>query len=219
MVRLSAHNHNSTYALADTMPKKQSGRRANPSNTGRDVGVEPRKQDHHRKTGEQPGVSEAALYRHFPSKTRMYESLIDFVEDTLFTRITQILSEETKQLARCKHPYPVFDFCERNPITRILSGDALMGEHERLRDRVSRVYDRIETQLRQCLRMAELEEGWRTAIPVNTSANMLLATAEEELPNSCGQTFPNHPRMAGKIGGQCNRRVVSRCPKVNSLAK
>ena len=47
-------------------------------------------------------VSEAALYRHFPSKTRMYESLIDFVEDTLFTRITQILSEETKQLARCK---------------------------------------------------------------------------------------------------------------------
>ena len=47
-------------------------------------------------------VSEAALYRHFPSKTRMYESLIDFVEETLFSRITQILSEESEQLVRCK---------------------------------------------------------------------------------------------------------------------
>ena len=89
----------------------------------------------------------------------MYESLIDFVEDTLFTRITQILNEEAKQLARCKKILTLYlIFCERNPgITRILSGDALMGEHERLRDRVSQVYDRIETQLRQCLRMAEME--------------------------------------------------------------
>lgn len=126
------------------------------------------------------GVSEAALYRHFPSKTRMYESLIDFVEETLFVRITQILSEESLQLVRCKKILTLYlIFCERNPgITRILIGDALMGEHDRLRDRVEQVYDRIETQLRQCLRMAEVEEGWRTAIPVNTSASMLLATAE-----------------------------------------
>ena len=141
------------------------------------------------------GVSEAALYRHFPSKTRMYESLIDFVEDTLFTRITHILSEETKQLARCKNILTLYlIFCERNPgITRILSGDALMGEHERLRGRVSQVYDRIETQLRQCLRMAEMEEGWRTAIPVNTAANMLLATAEGRVAQFVRSNFSQSP--------------------------
>lgn len=126
------------------------------------------------------GVSEAALYRHFPSKTRMFESLIDFVEETLFSRITQILNEESNQLTRCKKILTLFlVFCERNPgITRILSGDALTGEHARLRGRVAQVYDRIETQLRRCLRMAEVEEGWRTAIPVNTSANLLLALVE-----------------------------------------
>ena len=86
------------------------------------------------------GVSEAALYRHFPSKTRMFESLIDFVEETLFSRITQILNEESNQLTRCKKILTLFlVFCERNPgITRILSGDALTGEHERLRGRVAR---------------------------------------------------------------------------------
>ena len=141
------------------------------------------------------GVSEAALYRHFPSKTRMYESLIDFVEETLFTRITQILNEETKQLARCKKILTLYlIFCERNPgITRILGGDALMGEHERLRDRVSQVYDRIETQLRQCLRMAEMEEGWRTAIPVNPAANMLLATAEGRIAQFVRSNFAQSP--------------------------
>ena len=141
------------------------------------------------------GVSEAALYRHFPSKTRMYESLIDFVEETLFTRITQILNEETKQLARCKKILTLYlIFCERNPgITRILGGDALMGEHERLRERVSQVYDRIETQLRQCLRMAEMEEGWRTAMPVNPAANMLLATAEGRIAQFVRSNFAQSP--------------------------
>jgi TetR/AcrR family transcriptional regulator len=125
----------------------------------------------------------------------MYESLIDFVEDTLFTRITQILNEEAKQLARCKKILTLYlIFCERNPgITRILSGDALMGEHERLRERVSQVYDRIETQLRQCLRMAEMEEGWRTAIPVNPAANMLLATAEGRIAQFVRSNFAQSP--------------------------
>ena len=120
---------------------------------------------------------------------------IDFVEETLFTRITQILNEETKQLARCKKILSLYlIFCERNPgITRILGGDALMGEHERLRERVSQVYDRIETQLRQCLRMAEMEEGWRTAIPVNPAANMLLATAEGRIAQFVRSNFAQSP--------------------------
>ena len=138
-------------------------------------------------------VSEAALYRHFPSKTRMYESLIDFVEETLFSRITQILSEESEQLVRCKKILTLFlVFCQRNPgITRILSGDALTGEHERLRGRVAQVYDRIETQLRQCLRMAEVEEGWRTSIPVSSAANLLLATRGRKNRTVCSVGFCN----------------------------
>jgi TetR/AcrR family transcriptional regulator len=144
------------------------------------------------------GVSEAALYRHFPSKTRMFESLIDFVEETLFSRITQILNEESNQLTRCKKILTLFlVFCERNPgITRILSGDALTGEHERLRGRVAQVYDRIETQLRQCLRMAEVEEGWRTAIPVNTSANLLLALVEGRIAQIVRSDFGVLPTRA-----------------------
>lgn len=144
------------------------------------------------------GVSEAALYRHFPSKTRMFESLIDFVEETLFSRITQILNEESNQLTRCKKILTLFlVFCERNPgITRILSGDALTGEHARLRGRVAQVYDRIETQLRQCLRMAEVEEGWRTAIPVNTSANLLLALVEGRIAQFVRSDFGLLPTRA-----------------------
>ena len=144
------------------------------------------------------GVSEAALYRHFPSKTRMFESLIDFVEETLFSRITQILNEESNQLTRCKKILTLLlVFCERNPgITRILSGDALTGEHERLRGRVAQVYDRIETQLRQCLRMAEVEEGWRTAIPVNTSANLLLALVEGRIAQFVRSDFGLLPTRA-----------------------
>lgn len=143
-------------------------------------------------------VSEAALYRHFPSKTRMYESLIDFVEETLFSRITQILSEETHQLVRCKKTLTLFlVFCERNPgISRILSGDALTGEHERLRGRVTQVYDRIETQLRQCLRMAEVEEGWRTSIPVSSAANLLLALAEGRIAQFVRSDFAILPTQA-----------------------
>lgn len=144
------------------------------------------------------GVSEAALYRHFPSKTRMFESLIDFVEETLFSRVTQILNEESNQLKRCKKILTLFlVFCERNPgITRILSGDALTGEHARLRGRVAQVYDRIETQLRQCLRMAEVEEGWRTAIPVNTSANLLLALVEGRIAQFVRSDFGLLPTRA-----------------------
>ena len=126
-------------------------------------------------------VSEAALYRHFPSKTRMYESLIDFVEETLFSRITQILSEESEQLIRCKKILTLFlVFCQRNPgITRI-----------------AQVYDRIETQLRQCLRMAEVEEGWRTSIPVSSAANLLLALAEGRIAQFVRSDFATVPTQA-----------------------
>lgn len=126
------------------------------------------------------GVSEAALYRHFPSKTKMYEALIEFVEETLFTRITLILTEERTALVRCqKILLLLLTFCERNPgITRILNGDALAGETERLHVRVAQIFDRLETQLRQCLRQAEVEEQQRSSIVLADAANLMLACAE-----------------------------------------
>ncbi len=126
------------------------------------------------------GVSEAALYRHFPSKTKMYEALIEFVEETLFTRITLIVAEEQDALARCqKILLLLLTFCERNPgITRILNGDALAGETERLHVRIAQIFERLETQLRQCLRQAEVEEHQRTSILLADAANLMLACAE-----------------------------------------
>jgi len=93
------------------MPKKQSGRKEQILQTLAEMlESSPGSKITTAKLAANLGVSEAALYRHFPSKTRMYESLIDFVEDTLFTRITQILNEEAKQLARCKkNPHVISD--------------------------------------------------------------------------------------------------------------
>lgn len=129
---------------------------------------------------EQVGVSEAALYRHFPSKARMFEGLIVYIEETLFTRITKITTDGGPTLAQVeKILYLVLAFAEKNPgISRILNGDALAGETERLRVRVSQILDRLETQLRQVLRDAEVKEGLRTQVTVTSSAGVLLAYVE-----------------------------------------
>jgi TetR/AcrR family transcriptional regulator len=129
---------------------------------------------------EQVGVSEAALYRHFPSKARMFEGLIVYIEDSLFTRISKIAADGGPTLAQCeKILYLVLAFAEKNPgISRILNGDALAGETERLRVRVSQIMDRLETQLRQVLRDAEVKEGLRTQVTVTSSAGVLLAYVE-----------------------------------------
>ena len=128
----------------------------------------------------QVGVSEAALYRHFPSKTKMFEGLIEFIEDTLFSRINIILGEEQSAAHRCeKMLLLLLVFAERNPgLTRILTGDALTGETERLHQRVAQLFDRFETQLKQVIREAELREGLRPSIPLPAAANLLMAAAE-----------------------------------------
>ena len=106
---------------------------------------------------EQVGVSEAALYRHFPSKTKMFEGLIEFIEETLFTRIAIIIKEQQSALVQCERIVALLlGFAEKNPgITRLMTGDVLTGETERLRNRVGQLFDRLETQLKQILREAE----------------------------------------------------------------
>ncbi len=107
------------------------------------------------------GVSEAALYRHFPSKTRMFDSLIEFIEDSLITRINLILKDEKDTTARLRLiVLLLLGFGERNPgLTRILSGHALMFEQDRLQGRINQLFERIEAQLRQVLREKRMREG------------------------------------------------------------
>lgn len=126
------------------------------------------------------GVSEAALYRHFPSKARMFEALIEFIEDTVFGLVTQILEQHSSPAARCEHILGMLlSFSARNPgLTRILIGDALTGEHDRLRVRITQFYDRLETQLKQILREAESKNELPVGHPSTAIANLLLATAE-----------------------------------------
>ena len=121
------------------------------------------------------GVSEAALYRHFPSKTRMFDSLIEFIEDSLITRINLILKDEKDTTARLRLiVLLILGFGERNPgLTRILTGHALMFEQDRLQGRINQLFERIEAQLRQVLREKKMREGEGYSIervgPVSTT--------------------------------------------------
>ena len=131
----------------------------------------------------QVGVSEAALYRHFPSKARMFETLIEFIENTIFSRVSIILSEENSTEARCNQVLTLLlTFSERNPgITRILTGDPLSGESERLRVRVAQFFERFETQLRQILREAEIRNDHQTTLDINVAANLMLSIVEGKI--------------------------------------
>ena len=141
------------------------------------------------------GVSEAALYRHFPSKAKMFEGLIEFIEEALFTRISMILADEPTALDRCNRILGLLlGFCERNPgLTRILTGDALAGETERLRLRMIQLFERLETQVKQVLRDAEIKEGKRTRMTVGTTANLLMAAAEGRITQYVRSEFKRMP--------------------------
>lgn len=129
------------------------------------------------------GVSEAALYRHFPSKSKMFEGLIEFIEETIFSRISLIISEESDGFVACeKILHLILAFAERNPgITRILTGDALAGETERLRLRVVQFFDRVETQLKQILREAELRDGLHFGMSISATVNLMMAAMEGKI--------------------------------------
>jgi TetR/AcrR family transcriptional regulator len=100
------------------------------------------------------GVSEAALYRHFASKAQMYEGLIQFIEESVFTvanKITEDESDGRKQAEKLVEM--LLAFAEKNPgMVRVMTGDALVGEHERLQARMTQFFDRFEASLKQALR-------------------------------------------------------------------
>ncbi|MBN3792794.1 nucleoid occlusion factor SlmA [Burkholderia sp. Ac-20353] len=118
-------------------------------------------------------VSEAALYRHFSSKAKMYEGLIEFIEETFFGLVNQIVAKEPNGVLQARAiALMMLNFAAKNPgMTRVLTGEALVGEHERLTERVNQILDRIEATLKQCLRVARLEAN---AQPDGASATLAL---------------------------------------------
>jgi TetR/AcrR family transcriptional regulator len=141
------------------------------------------------------GVSEAALYRHFASKAQMFDALIEFVEDTVFSRAKMIQQKELSALVQCQQILTLLlTFVERNAgISRILTGEALTGENERLGSRVNQLFEKLETQLKQILREAEIREGLRTQDSPSSTANLLLAVAEGRIRQYSRTNFRHKP--------------------------
>ena len=116
-------------------------------------------------------VSEAALYRHFASKAQMFEGLIEFVEQSVFTLVNQIVERETSAAVQVRQVVTVLlQFGEKNPgMTRVMVGDALVFENERLVLRMNQFFERIESQLRQSLR-AQAESAGSPTPSVDAAA-------------------------------------------------
>jgi TetR/AcrR family transcriptional regulator len=120
-------------------------------------------------------VSEAALYRHFASKAQMFEGLIEFIEQTLFTLLNRIADSQESGMAQLEAMLLVLlGFAEKNPgMARVLTGEALVHENERLQARINQLVDRIEATLRQALRIATAQQETNIS-QVNVTANLLL---------------------------------------------
>jgi len=126
-------------------------------------------------------VSEAALYRHFASKAQMFEGLIEFIEHALFGLVNKITAEEDNGLKQIQAILSsLLAFAEKNPgMTRVLVGDALVNEDERLQVRINQLHDRLEATLKQCLRVAATQ-GQAAAVGADATvdpgprANLLL---------------------------------------------
>lgn len=121
-------------------------------------------------------VSEAALYRHFASKAQMFEGLIEFIEATLFSLINRLTEEEKSAIRQIEGILSLLlGFAHKNPgMTRVLIGDALINENDRLQIRINQLHDRLETTLKQALRFA-VSEGKIAANPdISAQANLLM---------------------------------------------
>ena len=122
-------------------------------------------------------VSEAALYRHFASKAQMFEGLIEFIETTIFGLINEISTKETSGLRQARRIVQMLlDFAQTNRgMTRVLIGDALVNEHERLQERMNQLTERIEASLRQSFRVAATQGELPPGIDPNARAALAVA--------------------------------------------
>ncbi len=123
-------------------------------------------------------VSEAALYRHFASKAQMFEGLIEFIEQSVFTLVNQIAERESDPAARTrKLVVMVLQFGEKNPgMTRVMAGDALVFENDRLQQRMNQFFDKLESSLKQYLRDAAAAAGAATpTVDAQVRASVIVA--------------------------------------------
>ena len=120
--------------------------------------------------------SEAALYRHFASKAQMYDGLIEFIESSLFGVINRIAEEQPNGLVQVEHILSLLlSFAQRNRgMTRVLIGDALVHENERLQARINQLHDKIEASLKQALRVAATQEQLASDADFGALANLLI---------------------------------------------
>ena len=142
-------------------------------------------------------MSEAALYRHFASKAQMFEALIDFIESSVFGLVNQIAAREPAGAAQAARiTAMVLQFGERNPgMTRVMVGDALVGEHERLQARMNQLFDKLEAALRQSLRDgAAQDDGTLTPdADAKLSASLLVAFIAGRLQRFARSGFRRSP--------------------------
>lgn len=139
------------------------------------------------------GVSEAALYRHFPSKAKMFEALIEFIETSLFSRVNRIVAEEPRVDLQIQQVVQlVLGFAEKNPgIASIMQGGALVGETDYLRARTAKLFERLETELKQLLRAAHAK-GVKVP-PASETASLVLAVIEGRLAHAVRAGFAVSP--------------------------
>jgi TetR/AcrR family transcriptional regulator len=121
-------------------------------------------------------ISEAALYRHFASKAQMFDGLIEFIEQTVFGLVNKISTEETDGLKQAEGIIALLlGFAKKNRgMTRVLIGDALVNENERLQLRINQILDRIETTLKQSLRIAATQGKLSSDVDAGALANLLV---------------------------------------------
>lgn len=122
-------------------------------------------------------VSEAALYRHFASKAQMFEGLIEFIEETVFSLVNKIQAEETNGLKQVEAIVSMLlSFAQKNQgMTRVLIGDALVNEDERLQVRVNQMHDRLEASLRQSARLAATDGALHSTLDATAYANAVMS--------------------------------------------
>jgi TetR/AcrR family transcriptional regulator len=141
-------------------------------------------------------VSEAALYRHFASKAQMFEGLIDFIEQSVFTLINQIAEREgSGQEQAARIVTVLLQFAEKNPgMTRVMVGDALVYENERLQNRMNQFFDKVEASLRQVLRESAAENGSATpTVAAQVRASALTALVVGRLQRFARSGFRRQP--------------------------
>jgi TetR/AcrR family transcriptional regulator len=141
-------------------------------------------------------VSEAALYRHFASKAQMFEGLIEFIESSVFTLVNQIAEREPSGTAQAQKIVTVLlQFGEKNPgMTRVMVGDALVFEHERLLARMNQFFERLESQLRQGLRQdADAAGSVTPTVDANVQASVMTAFAVGRLQRYARSGFRRSP--------------------------